>query len=77
MSANSEQVLKEALALGTQERAELVERLLATFQSPPDPHIDELWAREAEDRLEAYDRGELKSVPAEEIFERIRQRREK
>lgn len=70
-------MLKEALALETQERAELVERLLATFQSPPDPHIDELWAREAEDRLEAYDRGELKSVPAEEVLRKIRQQRAK
>jgi len=43
MSANSEQILKEALALPLQERAELVEQLLATFQSPPDPQIDELW----------------------------------
>lgn len=77
MSANSEQVLKEALALAPQERAELVERLLATFQSAPDPHLDELWAREAEDRLDAYERGELKAVPAEEVFDRIRQRRAK
>lgn len=39
MSANSEQILKEALALPPQERAELVERLLATFQAPPDPSL--------------------------------------
>lgn len=72
MSASSDEILKEALALPLQERAELVEQLLATFQTPPDPHIDELWAREAEDRLDAYDRGELKAVPAEEVFNRIR-----
>ena len=77
MSTNSEQILKEALALAPQERAELVEQLLATFQSPPDADLDELWAREAEERLDAYDRGELKAVPAEEVFERIRQRRAK
>lgn len=77
MSANSEQVLKQALALPAQERAELVEQLLATLQTPPDPHLDELWAREAEDRLDAYDRGELKAVPAEEVFSRIKQRRAK
>lgn len=77
MSANSEQILKEALALPPQERAELVERLLATFQAPPDPKLDELWARESEDRLAAYDRGELEAIPAEEVFERIRQRRSK
>ena len=77
MSASSEQILKEALALPLQERAELVEQLLATFQSPPDRHIDELWAREAEDRLDAYDRGELKAVSAEEVFDKIKQRRMK
>lgn len=75
MSANSEQILKEALALPPQERAELVEQLLATFQSPPDPRLDELWAQEAESRLDAYDRGELSAVPAEEVFDRIRQQR--
>ena len=77
MSASSEQILKEALALPLQDRAELLERLLGTFQSPPDPRLDELWAREAEDRLDAFERGELKAVPAEEVFDRIRQRRAK
>jgi putative addiction module component (TIGR02574 family) len=77
MSATTEELLKQVLALPLQERAELVEQLLATFQTPPDPHIDELWAREAEDRLDAYDRGELKAVPAAEVFNRIKQRRAK
>jgi len=77
MSANSEQILKQALTLPPQERAELVEQLLATFQTPRDPQIDELWAREAEDRLDAYDRGELKAVSAEEVFNKIKERRAK
>jgi putative addiction module component (TIGR02574 family) len=68
MSASSEQILLQALALSPQDRAEIVERLLARFQVPPDPHLDEFWAREAEDRLDAYDRGELGAVPAEEVF---------
>jgi len=77
MSTSTEQILKEAMALPLQERAELVERLLGTFQSPPDLRLDDLWAREAEDRLDAFERGELKAVPAEEVFDRIRQRRAK
>ena len=77
MSASAEQVLEQALALPPQERAELVDRLLVTFQLPPDPNFDDLWACEAEDRLDAYERGELKAVPAEEVFDRIRQRRAK
>ena len=77
MSASSEQILQQALALPTQDRAEIVERLLASFQTPPDPRFDELWAREAEDRLDAYDRGELRAVPAEEVFARIERQRAK
>jgi putative addiction module component (TIGR02574 family) len=77
MSANTEQILKQALALPPQDRAEVLERLLASFQVPPDPDLDELWAREAEDRLDAYDRGELGAVPAEEVFARIERQRDK
>jgi putative addiction module component (TIGR02574 family) len=77
MSANSEQILQHALALSPQDRAEIVERLLASFQVPPDPHLDEIWARQAEDRLDAYDRGELGAVPAEEVFARIERQRSK
>jgi putative addiction module component (TIGR02574 family) len=77
MSSSSEQILKDALALPPQERAELVERLLVSFQLAPDPNLDELWVREAEERLDAYNRGEIKAVPAEEVFDRIKQRRSK
>ncbi|MGZ5437309.1 MAG: addiction module protein, partial [Pyrinomonadaceae bacterium] len=71
MSSNAEKILQEALNLTPQDRAEVLERLLATFQEPPDPEIDKLWAQEAEDRIDAYDRGELGSVSAEEVFARI------
>ena len=77
MSANGEQILKQALALSPEDRAEVVDRLLASFQTPPDPLLDELWAREAEDRLDAYDRGELGAVPAEDVFAKIERQRTK
>jgi len=77
MSANADKIFQEALNLPLKDRAEVLERLLATFHQPPDPELDQLWAREAEDRLDAYDRGELGSVSAEEVFARIdRQRAE-
>ena len=77
MSSNAEEIIKEARALPVEERAELLEVLLATFQSPPDPHLDELWVAEAEDRLDAYERGELAAIPADEVFRKVRQRRQK
>jgi putative addiction module component (TIGR02574 family) len=75
MSATTEQILQQALALPIKERAELLERLLATFQVPYDPSLDELWVREVHDRLDAYDRGELNAVTAEEVFESIDQQK--
>jgi len=71
MSASSEKVLQEALSLPPKDRAEVLERLLETFQEPPDPELDKLWAQEAEDRIDAYDRGELASVSSEDVFATI------
>ena len=34
--------------------------------------IDRLWAKEAEDRLAAYRRGEIKAVPLQEVLAKYR-----
>ena len=39
------------------ERAELVENLLASFEFPSRKTIDDLWAQEAESRIDAFERG--------------------
>ena len=74
MSVTSERILEQVLALPIAERAELLERLLASFQAPSDPELDKLWLKEAQDRLAAFERGELGSVEADEVFEKIKQR---
>ncbi|MFZ2445750.1 MAG: addiction module protein [Syntrophobacteraceae bacterium] len=71
MSSRSTQVLKEALTLPPAERAEIAERLLSSLDAPSQKEIDELWGKEAEDRLDAFDRGEIKAVPAKQVFERV------
>jgi len=53
------------------ERAELVEKILASFPFPEGQSVDELWAAEVEDRIDACEAGELKSRPAAEVFSRI------
>jgi putative addiction module component (TIGR02574 family) len=77
MSTNSEQILQQAMALSPRDRAEVVERLLASFQLPPDPELEQLWAREAEDRIDAYERGEIGTIPADEVYARIERERPK
>ena len=74
MAATTDQIIREVLALPLEERAQLIERLLATFQTPPDPALDQLWANEAHDRLDAYDRGELDAVDIEDVFQQIDER---
>lgn len=35
------------------------------------PPVDHLWAQEAEERIDAYERGEIGSSPALSVFEKI------
>jgi putative addiction module component (TIGR02574 family) len=64
MTDQSRKVLADALGLPPIERAALVEELLSSFDFPARREIDALWAREAEDRIDAYERGELRGAPA-------------
>ena len=38
---------------------------------PSRADIDAAWAREAEDRIDAYERGDIAAIPASQVFERI------
>jgi putative addiction module component (TIGR02574 family) len=71
MTAESKKVLEGALALPPTERAVLIEEILSSFDFPSRKGVDALWAKEAEDRIDAYERGEMRSVPAQEVFDRI------
>src|SRR2546421_12908050 len=35
-------------------------------------HIDTLWAQEAEDRLDGFERGEIATIPAQDVFDALR-----
>jgi putative addiction module component (TIGR02574 family) len=68
MSPEARQILAEALKLSPIEKAELIEQVMVSFSSRDDKAIDERWAAEAEDRIAAYERGEIKSTPVGEVF---------
>jgi putative addiction module component (TIGR02574 family) len=75
MSDRGAQILKDALALPPTERVALVERLLASLDSPAREHLDMLWSQEAEDRLDAFERGEIPTMPAQDVFDEIGKRK--
>lgn len=62
---------REALSLNAQGRAELAHKLLSSLEDLSESELERLWALEATQRLEAFDRGEMKSYSREEMFHRI------
>jgi len=75
MPKHSKRILAEALELPPVERAELVENLLTSFEFKSRKKIDALWAEEAEDRIDAYERGEMAAIPARNVFGEIEKNR--
>ena len=73
MSHHVSQLIKDALSLPDSERIILVEQLLASLESDVSKAIDAHWAEESEDRLEAFQRGKIPTVAAEELFDEVRE----
>ncbi len=64
--SKSTDLLSAAKKLAPVERLDLVEQLLNDLDKP-DEAIDALWVREAEDRLSAYRRGEIRAVALADV----------
>jgi len=71
VTRQSQRVLRDALELTPTDRAELVERILASFELSGRKEVDAAWAQKAEARIDAYERGEIEATTAEEVFSRI------
>jgi putative addiction module component (TIGR02574 family) len=64
----TEALASAALALPPESRAALAELLLSSLESPIDVKYREEWEQEIEDRLDAYDRGEMKAYSRDEVM---------
>ena len=67
MKKPSKVILNQALELPANERAVLAEQLLMSLDLA-DSKIDELWASEAESRIDEYENGTIKTKSAQEVF---------
>jgi putative addiction module component (TIGR02574 family) len=74
MVALNEKLVKQALALPSDMRAALVDRLLVSLNLPSQKQIDKLWAKEAERRIDEIDSGRARPVPGESVFAEVRKR---
>lgn len=70
---NLAEVLKTALSLDIRERAALAESLLASLEELSEVESEQLWAEEAERRLEGYRAGRARLSPVEDVHLKARQ----
>ena len=72
MAASLSDLERQAQSLSADDRARLAEVLLESLQGTHFSDVEAAWQREISERLAAYDRGELHTFPAEDVFAEAR-----
>jgi putative addiction module component (TIGR02574 family) len=72
MSDALKELEQRAKSLSAEERAKLAEVLLESLEGESLAEIEAAWDREIEERAAAYDRGELQTISAEDVFAEAR-----
>ena len=73
MPMTKDQLRIEAMALDPKEREALAEELLLSLDG--ERTANELaWVEECKRRVEAVDRGEMKTIPGEQVMRELRER---
>jgi putative addiction module component (TIGR02574 family) len=67
----TDELISEAISLPADIRASIVNKLLESL-NPTTKEIDEIWAKEAEKRVEDIKTGKVKTIPGEDVFKEIR-----
>jgi hypothetical protein len=57
----TENLFKEALTLNSFQKAQLIDKLISSLEKS-DRERDELWAKETEDRIDAYNNEKMKAI---------------
>jgi len=71
---STKQIIEEALSLPRESRALLAEKLLESLDIGEDFELSPAWREEIQRRCRELDSGEVKPVPAEEVFKKVREK---
>jgi len=63
MHSTGDELMAQAAKLSLDDRKLVLVRLQLAFEETIDPDIEAAWIAEAERRVEALDRGEMRSIP--------------
>jgi len=72
MARALEKIREDIRALSTPEKEELLRSLWEELDGPPDPEVEAAWLEEVRRRDLELERGLVQSIPAEEVFQRLR-----
>lgn len=72
MAMTIEEIEREALALPSEARARLADRLVESLTAAEVSRIDELWAAEAKRRRDEVRQGRVQTIPGPEGLARVR-----
>jgi putative addiction module component (TIGR02574 family) len=72
--ARLEEVRQEALRLTRRQRLKLAQELHASVMTEEEREIEQAWVVEAERRIAAWKAGKTKTVPADEVIARLREK---
>jgi hypothetical protein len=68
---------KQILDLDKESRVELTIKLLESLEEEPDHDVFNDWVEEAENRYQAWKRGEIKTISEKEAIRHLKQKRKK
>jgi len=70
MPLSIQEIEREIARLSVDDRTRLAAYILDSLEPADgtDSEVEAAWAREIEARVAAYERGEIESVPAEDVF---------
>lgn len=64
-------IFRDATDLPERDRATLAGLLIESLESEPDPDVEAAWAAEIERRVAELDAGNVKTIPWEEVRQRL------
>lgn len=65
------EVFRDATDLSEHDRATLAGLLIESLEGEPDPGVEAAWAAEIERRVAELDAGTIKTIPWEEVRQRL------
>jgi putative addiction module component (TIGR02574 family) len=71
MSTKSAELLRQALSLSVEERADLAGQLIESLDSKESKGVQHAWDAEIERRMAELDSGAVKPVSLEDAFRRV------